>query len=73
MQWPPTPTPGVYRWKFHLVAGCGENIFDVDIQGWENSSQFVDEGDVDVALNVFDDFGCFCHFEFADITNILAG
>ena len=55
-----------------LGGGCGEHIFDVDIQSGEDSSQFVDQSDVDVALNVFDDLGSLGDFEFADVADVFS-
>ena len=43
---------------------CGfQNLVRVDADALENDAQLVDEGDVDVALRVFDDLGGLSHLD----------
>ena len=45
-------------------GACGfKNFVSVDAHAVENHGQFVDKGYVDVALGVFNYFGCFGHFD----------
>lgn len=44
-----------------LGPGCPQHLQGVDAQTVEDQGQFVDEGDVDVALGVFDDLGRLGH------------
>ena len=55
MQWPPT-RPGLNGRKFHLVPAASSTLM-VSIFSIENDGEFVDQGDVEVALDVFDHLG----------------
>ncbi len=56
-----------------LRCSSRKHVFDVHVHGGENTSEFVDQGDVDVALNIFNDLRSLCHLDFADIANIFTG
>ena len=56
MQWPPT-RPGAKSRKFHLVRAGVEHVVDRNAHLAEDLRDFVDEGDVDVALRVLDHLG----------------
>ena len=45
--------------KFHLVPAACQHLFGVDAHPVEDERQFVDQGDIDVALGVLDDLGGF--------------
>ena len=46
-----------------LAARCLENLQRVDIEAVEDDRKFIDQGDVQVALGVLDDLGCFGHLQ----------
>ena len=50
-----------------------EHILNVDIHRRENTGQLINQGNVDVTLNVFDDLSGFGYFQFPYVTNIFAG
>ena len=54
-----THQSGPERQEVPLAAGGGEDGVGVDVHFLEQHRQFVDQGDVDVALGVFDDLGGF--------------
>ena len=45
--------------KIPLAARCLENLERIDIEPVEDDRQLIDQGDVQVALGVLDDLGCF--------------
>jgi hypothetical protein len=48
------------------LAACGlKHFFSVDTHSVKDQSKLVNEGNVDIALRVFNDFGSFCHFDAA--------
>ena len=49
--------------KIPLCAGSFKHFVGVDTHAVEDHGQFVDEGDVDVALRVFNHFGRFGNFD----------
>ena len=49
--------------KVPFGAGGFEHFMSVDAKAVENHGEFVDKGDVDVALGVFYDFGCFSYLD----------
>ena len=48
-----------------FAAGGFEHFYRVDAEAGEEDGEFVDEGDVEVALGVFDDLGGFCDLDAA--------
>ena len=50
---------GAEREEVPFAAGGGEDGVGVEAEAVEEHGQFVDEGDVDIALSVFDDLGGF--------------
>ena len=56
MQWPPTRYGEKSR-KFQFGAGSVENVVGGEPERAEYLRHLVDEGDVDVALGVFDHLG----------------
>jgi hypothetical protein len=49
------------RQEIPLGAGGEQYFFGIDAQALEQQRQFVDQGDIDVALGVFDHLGGFRH------------
>ena len=56
MQWPPT-RPGEKRQEIPFRRRRFQNVGGVDTETLENRREFVDEGDVEIALGVLDHFG----------------
>ena len=56
MQWPPT-RPGRKAWKFHLVPAAASTSLVSSPSSLKIMRQLVDQGDIDVALDVLDDLG----------------
>jgi len=63
----PAHEAGSERQKVPLGACRFEHFLRVYAQAVEEQRELVDEGDVDVALGVFDDFGCLCHADAAGL------
>ena len=53
------------RQEVPFGTGCQQYGFGIDVHFVENHGQFVDQGDVQVALGVFNHFGGFGHFDAA--------
>ena len=70
---PANANTGGVAMEVPLGRRCREDFLDVNIEGRENASQFVHQGDVNVALHVFNHFSRLSDFEFTDVANILAG
>ena len=68
MQWPPT-SPGRNGEKVPLGAGGLEHFQRVDTHQLKDDGQLVHQGDVEVALGVFDHLGSFGHLDAASLVN----
>ena len=51
---------------------CRQHIFHIHVHGRENPSEFVDQGDVDVTLNVLNDLGRLSDLKLTDIADVFA-
>ena len=49
--------------KVPLSAGCSKHLVGIDTHAVENHGQLINEGDIDVALGVFDHFSGFGYFD----------
>ena len=58
MQWPPT-SPWLKRQKIPFRPRRGEHVPGVDIERLKDQRQFVHEGNVEIALGVFNHLGRF--------------
>ncbi len=54
--------PGVELQEIPLCAGRFKHFVCIDAHPVEDDGELVHEGDVDVALGVLDDLGCFGNF-----------
>ena len=59
--------------KVPLGRRCREDVFHVHIEGGEDLREFVDQRNVDVALDVFNDFGRLGNLESANVANVFRG
>ncbi len=58
-----TNQPGLIFMKIPFGSCRVDNVFCVDAQAMEDQRQFIHERDVEIALDVFNYFFCFCCFD----------